>query len=92
MKIDGRRLSRQRQQEIRIEAVKRVQAGETPSGVAHSMDLETSRVFGWLAAYRAGGWDALLGHKSSGRPKKLSGSQIKWTYDAITMKSPQQLK
>ena len=92
MKIDGRKLSRKRRQEIRIEAITRVHAGETPRGVAHSMGLHTGRVFCWMAAFREGGWDALLGHKSSGRPKTLTGPQIKWIYDAITLKEPLQLQ
>lgn len=55
MEIDGRRLSRQRQQEIRVEAVRRVHAREKPSDVAYSIGFSTSRIFGWLAEYRAGG-------------------------------------
>ncbi|HSK29440.1 MAG TPA: IS630 family transposase, partial [Candidatus Limnocylindria bacterium] len=51
-----------------------------------------NRVFVWLAMYRAGGWDALRASKGSGRPKRLTGRQIQWIYNTITMKSPLQLK
>lgn len=92
MKIDGRKLSHARLEEIRLSAVKAVQAGDTPTTVARAMGLYTNRVFVWLAAYRAGGWDALRARKGSGRPKRLSGRQIQWIYNTITMKSPLQLK
>jgi transposase len=56
------------------------------------MGLYTNRVFVWLAAYRAGGWDALRARKGTGRPKRLSDRQIQWIYNTVTMKSPLQLK
>jgi transposase len=92
MKIDGRKLSHARLEEIRFKAVKAVQAGQAPSAVARGMGLYTNRVFVWLAAYRGGGWDALRARKGTGRPKRLAGSQIQWIYNTVTMKSPLQLK
>jgi transposase len=94
MKVDGRKLSSKEIQDIRIEVVKRVQSGETPTEVARDKGLYTCRVFEWLALYRSGGWDSLKVKKGSGggRRKKLSGHQIQWIYDAVTMKSPYQLK
>jgi transposase len=92
MKIDGRKLSHARLEEIRINAVKAVQAGEAPTAVARAMGLYPNRVFVWLAAYRAGGWDALRARKGTGRPKRLSGRQVQWIYNTVTMRSPLQLK
>ena len=92
MKIDGRKISREKQEEIRIEAVTRVQSGESPASVAKSLGLYQNRVFIWLATYRAGGWHALRAKKPTGRPKKLSGQQIRWIYDTVTTKNPLQLK
>ena len=92
MKIDGRKLNHARLEEIRFNAVTAVQAGEAPTAVARAMGLYTNRVFVWLAAYRAGGWDALRARKGTGRPKRLSGRQIQWIYNTVTMKSPLQLK
>ena len=92
MKIDGRKLSHAKLEEIRFKAVKAVQGGQAPTAVAREMGLYTNRVFVWLAAYRAGGWDALRARKGTGRPKRVSGKQIQWIYNTVTMKSPLQLK
>jgi transposase-like protein len=54
MKIDGRKLSHAKLEEIRFEAVKAVQAGQAPTAVAREMGLYTNRIFVWLATYRAG--------------------------------------
>jgi transposase len=72
--------------------VKAVQAGEAPTAVARRMGLYTNRIFLWLAAYRAGGWQALRARKATGRPKRLSGKHIQWVHDAVTSKNPLQFK
>ena len=92
MKVDGRKLSHSHLEEIRFEAVKAVQAGKSPSEVAREMNLYPNRVFVWLAMYRAGGWDALRSNKASGRPKRLTGRQLKWIYVTVTTKNPMQLQ
>ncbi len=92
MKIDGRSINRAKLQERRIEAVRRVQAGEAPTAVARDMGLYTNRIFIWLAAYRSGGWDALRARKAMGRPKRLGEKQIRWIYDTVTTKNPLQFK
>ncbi len=92
MKIDGRKLPHAELEAIRFKAVEAVQAGQSPTAVAREMGLYTARVFVWLAAYRAGGWDALRARKASGRPKRLNGSQLKWIYNTVTSKNPTQLK
>jgi Winged helix-turn helix len=58
-----------------------VQAAQSPTAVARELGLYTTRVFVWLAAYRAGGWGALRARKASGRPKRLTGSQLRWIYN-----------
>jgi transposase len=52
----------------------------------HNIPLRT--VFDWLACYRQGGWHALIEKNRQGRPKKISGDDMKWLYDAITMGNP----
>lgn len=92
MKVDGRKLSHAKLEEIRFEAVKAVQAGESPSAVARRKGLYTNRLFVWLAAYRNGGWQALRARKAMGRPKRLDAKQIRWVYDTVTSKNPLQFK
>ncbi len=79
-------------EEIRIHAVERVQDGESPELVIQSLGFSRACIYNWLARYRAGGWHALRTGQRSGRPKKLSGKQIKWLYNTIRDKDPQQLK
>jgi transposase len=92
MRVDGRKVSHAKLEEMRFEAVRRVQAGEAPTAVARDMGLYTNRLFIWLAAYRSGGWDALRSRKAMGRPKRLSAKQIRWIYDTVTTKNPLQFK
>jgi hypothetical protein len=58
MKVDGRKLSHAQLEEVRFKAVKAVQAGRSPTAVARELGLYPTRIFGWLAAYRSGGWVA----------------------------------
>ena len=77
MKIDGRKLSHAQLEAIRFQAVKAVQAGQPPTAVARALGLYPARVFiVWLAAYRAGGWDALRARKASGRSEAVDGVPV----------------
>jgi len=79
-------------EEIRVRAVQRVQAGESPEKVIKTLGFARACIYNWLARYRAGGWHALRTGNRSGRPKKLSGAQIRWIYKTIRDKDPRQLK
>lgn len=92
MRVDGRKIDHAKIEEIRFEAVRRVQAGEAPTTVARDMGLYVNRIFIWLAAYRRGGWDALRSKKAMGRPKRLDAKKIRWVYDTVTLKNPLQMK
>lgn len=89
---DGRKIGSKAMEEIRSRAVQRVQAGESPEVVIKTLGFSRACIYNWLARYRSGGWHALRTGQPSGRPKKLSGSQIKWLYRTIRDKDPQQLK
>ena len=91
-KLDGRKISAEAMEQIRIRAVQRVQQGESPERVVANLGFSRACIYNWLARYRAGGWHALKSGKHPGRPKKLSGSQIAWIYRSVCDKDPLQFK
>ena len=58
-KNDARKLDHKTLEELRIRVVKRVQEGESPEVLAKVLGLDRTTVYGWLARYRQGGWNAL---------------------------------
>lgn len=56
--------------------------------VARVYHLPQRTIFDWLARYRNGGWGALTENSRKGRPSKVSGEDMKWLYDAISMGNP----
>jgi transposase len=91
MKQDARKLSRQSLTDLRQRAVGSVQDGHSPDEVADTLGVSRAAVFGWLAIYRAGGWGALNARRRGGRPRKLTGTQMRWIYRTVTGKNPLQL-
>lgn len=74
----------------RKDVVEAVQRGQEPKTVAEVFGVALSTVYDWLARYRQGGWHALRDGKRSGRPRKVDGKTMKWLYDAVTMRNPNQ--
>lgn len=91
-KKDNRALDRKALEAIRIQAVKRVEAGESPEEVVRVLGFTRSVIYDWLARYREGGFEALKARSAPGRPPKISGKQIERLYKILTQKSPLQLK
>ena len=89
-KQDGRRLSHEALEQIRITAVQRVQAGESPEAVIKSIGFQRVCIYRWLSAYRFGGIDALRAKKLDGRPAILSGEQLMKLYTVVTSEDPRQ--
>jgi transposase len=89
---DARKLDHKTLEAIRIRAVEQVQAGQSPEGVIKALGFSRACIYQWLAWYREGGWEALRAKPLAGRPRRLSGKQIRWIYQTVTMKSPLQLK
>jgi len=93
MKInDARRLKYNELTELRKRGVSAVQDGQPAILVAKVLGVGKSTLFGWLARYRAGGWDALDAHRRGGRPPKLTAQMMAWIYNTVATKDPRQVK
>jgi transposase len=80
--------SEQRSQKRRevVEAI--VVRNEPIVVVARVFKIPMRTIFNWLARYRQGGWHALNEQSRRGRPRKVSGEDMQWLYEAITMGNP----
>jgi transposase len=90
MKIDGRRLSHDSLETIRLMAVKRVREGERPSAVIKSYGLCRTSVYRWLRAEQRAGQEALMSIKATGRPCTLTDKQKQRVRRWICGKDPRQ--
>jgi len=90
--MDARRLTHNMLTELRKRGVTSVQDGQSPELVAKALGINRATMYGWLARYRTGGWDALDARKRGGRKPKLDAKAIRWVYNTVTMKNPLQLK
>ncbi len=89
---DGRKLSHKTLEEIRIRAVRQVEAGESPETVIKALGFHRSCIYEWIAKYREGGVDALRSRLAPGKTPKLSGNHLKWLYITIVGTNPLQLR
>jgi transposase len=87
---DGRRMDHRTREARRILAVQQVQGGQAPEAVIRALGLSRSSVYNWLMAYRSQGWDGLKA-KKIGRPSKVTETQLRWIYRAVTEKNPLRL-
>jgi len=90
--LDARSLTAEELTEIRERAVTAVQHGESPETVARSLCVTRAAVYGWLARYRSGGWSALSARRRGGRKPKIDGRIMRWVYESVTMKNPEQFQ
>lgn len=58
-KRDGRKLNRQAREALRLLAVQRVEAGESPEAVDQPLGFHRSSIYVWLAIYREHGLNGL---------------------------------
>lgn len=77
MKTNGaRQLDHKMLTELRKRAIRSAQDNQRPEIVAKALGIDRRTIYGWLARYRNGGWDALDAKKCGGRPPKLDGKAI----------------
>src|SRR5574337_1156509 len=91
-KRDGRSISHEAMEEIRIRAVQRVEAGESPEVVIKALGFSRGRIYDWLALYREGGLEALRAKPVPGAKPKLDGQALDWLYRTVALSNPQQFK
>jgi transposase len=89
-RVDGRTLSHELSEHIRLMAVRRVQAGEAPSAVIHSYGLCRTTIYRWLRAARRGGEESLKARRHPGRKPLLSPRQKLQVRGWINGKDPRQ--
>src|ERR671935_1160240 len=89
---DGRKLDHKTLEQLRIRAVGQVQQGAHPEEVAAALGMTRAAVYGWLAKYREGGFEALKARPVPGRPPKLSGAQLQRVSTLVVGGDPRQLR
>jgi transposase len=90
-KIDGRKLSHQALEHMRVLAVRRViEDGERPREVIDSLGLCRTSIYPWLRRYRDQGLEALAEKISQGPEPKLSDKQRPQVRRWILGKDPRQ--
>ncbi len=90
MHIDGRTLSHEVSEQIRIMAVRRVRERERPSDVMRSYGLCRTTIYRWLRAARRGGQQALKARTAPGPTRKLTARQRQQVFRWINGKDPRQ--
>jgi transposase len=90
--IDARSYSHETLEQLRLDAVKRVEAGESPEAVATGLGINRRTIYRWLEAYHYGGRDALRAKAIPGAPPKLDARQMATLARMIHEKTPLQFK
>lgn len=90
MKIDGRTLSHETSEQIRLMSVRRVREGERPCDVIRSFGLCRTTIYPWLRAEKKGGVEALGARRHPGRPCVLTDRQKVIVRNWICGKDPRQ--
>ena len=90
--IDARKFSHQALEEMRVSAVARVEAGESPERVAEGLGINRRTIYRWLSAYHYGGVEAIKAKPIPGAPAKVCAKQMAQLSRIIREKNPLQLK
>jgi transposase len=90
--VDARCFSHEALEQMRISAVERVEAGESPEYVASGLGINRRTIYRWLEAYHYGGEEALKAKPIPGAPPKLNSKQMKKLARIVRTKNPLQLK
>lgn len=89
---DGRKLDHTTLEVIRVRACEQIENGARPEDVAANLGFNRSTIFGWIAAYRKGGAEALQAKPVPGRPPKLTQAQMRQLFTMIAGSNPAQFQ
>jgi transposase len=89
--FDGRQLPRTAKERLRMVAVKRVEAGESPEFVAAGLGINRRTIYRWIRAFHYGGEPALKAKPIPGAPPKLDAKQMARLARIVRTKNPLQL-
>jgi transposase len=90
-KADGRKLSHEALEHLRIHAVKSVvQQGKSPERVIESIGFGRTVIYDWLKKYKEGGWKALKSKTAKGRDPLITQAEEK-KLERWLKKDPRQL-
>lgn len=90
--IDARSYSHQTLEEMRISAVQRVEAGESPEAIAKGLGINRRTIYRWLSTFSSGGMEALKAKPIPGAPPKLNARQTTRLTRLLRTKNPLQMK
>jgi len=90
MRVDGRKLSHEVSEAMRLMAVRRVQEGEKPSVVIKVLGMCRTTIYKWLRIKKQGGERALKARKHPGPKSKLSEAQKRKVRRWICGRDPRQ--
>ena len=88
---DGRKIDHATLEVLRLRAVDQVERGADPREVSRALGMHETTVYGWVAAARAGGQEALRAKPIPGRPSKLTEAQQAAVFAWVAGKDPRQL-
>ena len=89
---DGRKLNRKTLEEIRIRALDRIRAGESPEDLAKTLGFNRTTVYRWIARFSANGKEGLKARKAPGKPATLTPFQLRKLFYVLVDKNPVQLR
>jgi transposase len=89
--FDGRQLPRKAKEQLRMAAVNRVEAGESPEFVAAGLGINRRTIYRWIEAFHYGGEAALKAKPIPGAPPKLDAKQMARLARIVRTKNPLQL-
>ncbi len=89
---DGRAYSHTTLEEMRLGAVKRIEAGESPEFVALGLGINRRTIYRWLSGYHYQGEAGLRAKPIPGAPTKVNAKQMAKLAKIVREKNPLQMK